>query len=101
MNKRKSHVQIIRNNFEDIVRIKILEFIQMAFQNDMDSEESLTHLKRNIELTFKGKWQVVIGNEFTAYLNENDFPYFLEIITKGNVYMIFSRGANSKKSSVN
>jgi hypothetical protein len=64
----------------------------------MDLEQTLTYLKKNIELSFKGKWQVAIGKGFTAFMDEKDFPYFLEIITRGNTYIIFSRGVNGKKS---
>ena len=90
MLKKDSKITINKSKIDDNKRFKILDFIRFTLDQNFGEEETLRYLKQNIETAFGGKWQVAVGNKFTAYLNETYFPMYLDLSTRNMTFMIFS-----------
>ncbi len=58
-------------------------------------QEELRVLKKLIQKSLDGKWQVVKGKFFTAEIEETIFKYFIEIEMKTWKYMILSKSSSN------
>lgn len=56
----------------------------------MREEEVLKYLKTHVERHFEGMWQVIIG-DCMAYFDDDMFPHFIELYTRGFKMLLFKK----------